>query len=182
MKITPANLRILLRYDPETGKLFWNKREATMFAATPRRTPEHVCANWNSQFAGKEALTSTTSHGYRSGRIFRKTFSAHRVIWAIQTGAWPSEIDHINGDPSDNRWVNLRIATRSENTRNRGIPVSNNSGVKGVSQRRRDTKWRAHISHLGKQIHLGYFNCRTAAAFAYARASREFHGDFGRLS
>src|SRR5262245_14420263 len=102
-ELSSKQLAELLEYNPETGELRWKRRP---------RGPQR----WNTRWAGKPAFTTKLRGGYRMGRIHWGAYYAHRVIWALMTGAWPtSEIDHIDGDPSNNRWANLRLAnTRSE--------------------------------------------------------------------
>jgi HNH endonuclease/AP2 domain len=91
-------------------------------------------------------------------------------------------IDHVNRNGLDNRRGNLRLATRSENMWNSAIQVNNTSGFKGVSWVKRDKKWAASIRVFGKTNYLGYFETAEQAHEAYARASAEMHGEFGRLS
>ena len=94
----------------------------------------------------------------------------------------PSEphIDHIDGNGLNNRRSNLRPATVSENHCNRKKPVTNTSGFKGVSWHKSSGKWRAEISIRGQKKGLGYFSDAESAAVAYAKASAEVHGEFGR--
>ncbi len=103
----------------------------------------------------------------------------HRVIMETPEGL---EVDHIDGNGLNNQRSNLRNATRSQNLRNQGAKSTNTSGRKGVSLDRQTGKWRARIWLEGKNRNLGSFNCPTAAALAYARASRELHGEFGRVA
>ena len=100
-----------------------------------------------------------------------------RLAWFWMTGALPkNEIDHINNDHADNRWSNLREATRSENECNKTIKANNTSGAKGV--RKVNNRWRAEIMIGGKAIHVGYFATRELAQSAYAVKAKELHGDF----
>lgn len=173
----PKELRDLLQYEEDTGKLFWKIRPDWMF--------EHVrtARRWNGRFAGKEAFTALAGTGYRYGSIHKKMYGATRVIWAVKTGEWPKgEVDHINGDILDNRWENLRIATHSQNGKNRGAPSNNTSGYKGVSFHRKNGKWRAAIHSEGKKYHLGYFNSAELASQAYEEAAKIHHGNFARIS
>ena len=125
-------LRKLLRYEPETGKLFWLIRTADLFN-DGYRSAAGTCANWNAKYAGKEALTSLNGNGYRQGFIFNKHFVAHRVAWALHYGVWPeNEIDHINHDRADNRILNLRDVSRRENSINSKPSANNTSGFNGV--------------------------------------------------
>lgn len=160
----------LLRYEPETGKLFWLPRPAEMF---PR---ERIGKMWNARFANTEAFTSVHSNGYLQGAILGRMYRAHRVIWLIQTGQWPvDQIDHINGVRADNRWSNLREVSHGANLRNCAQRSNNSSGVTGVSWHRLNRKWAAQITIGGRKRHLGSFPTIEAAAAARAVASAQ-HG------
>lgn len=166
--MTPEVIKNLLAYCPRTGRLFWRYRDG-------------MAGSWNTRFAGKEAFTSVDGGGYRSGRIFNKTYRAHRVIWAMQTGAWPEdEVDHINGDRADNRWSNLREATHSQNLKNRKLHLSSPVGVTGIGRKR--GKWRARITHNGIQIHIGTYHRIEDAISARLEMSAKLHGEFSRAS
>lgn len=169
---SPEVLRQLLRYEPETGKLFW----------LPRTADNCPSPSWfNAKYAGKEALTASHNAGYLHGKISGRACLAHCVIWTIVTG-FPAtdDIDHEDMDKRNNRWGNLRIATRSQNGHNRGAPKNNTSGFKGVCWHKVARKWMSQITINRKRTILGMFNCKTAAAVAYIKASRSILGDFGR--
>lgn len=137
--------------------------------------------SWNCRYAGKEAFTAIDGTGYRSGRIFNKTYHAHRIICVLQSGEWPEEVDHINGDRSDNRWGNLRHVTKRENSKNKRISVLNTSGVTGVYWDKSKGKWFASIQVGGKTKFLGYH--ATIDLCTSARKSAElqfgFHANHG---
>jgi hypothetical protein len=129
--------------------------------------------------------------GYASGNRVRisvanyrgqpKQFKAHRVAWLLMIGEWPAMgIDHIDGDGTNNRWSNLRLATQSQNLMNRKMQDNNTSGFKGVT--RHGTYWRAQIWVKGKRIGLGNHRTKELAYEAYCKANREIHGEFGSLS
>ena len=170
---SPELLRQLLRYDPETGKLFWLPRPAEMF-------PDKRAAKaWNTKWAEKPAFTAPHNRGYLHGGILKQRYLAHRVIWAMQTGEWPKdEIDHANNTPSDNRWSNLRAATRSENTQNTSSRKGSTSKYLGVCRKKKSSKWMAIISSGGARIVLGLFDCEIEAARAYDAAARLRYGKF----
>jgi len=152
-----------LRYEPETGKLFW-------------RDCEEMPKKWRTRYAGREAFTAVNNHGYRQGAIDDVRFSVHRVIWALHTGEWPADqIDHINGVRDDNRISNLRVVTNKENQRNRSMQRNNTSGVCGVYWNKAKGKWQARIMVDGRYKCLGLFSSFDAAAAARAEASRQ-HG------
>lgn len=170
---TPEQLRQLLRYEPETGKLFWKERTSEWFESSWNRTAEANCRAWNTANAGREAFT-TASRGYRQGSVLGISVRAHRVAWAIHHGSWPKNIDHINGDRGDNRASNLRDVETRENNKNLKIPRNNTSGHMGVYWHSRAKIWSARVQVNGESIHLGCFDSREAAVSA--RASCRAHG------
>src|ERR1041384_5937819 len=87
------HLRQILRYEPETGKLYWLERPVSMFVGGPY-TPSRRAASWNARCAGKEAFTYVNSAGYRTGAVDNYLLLAHRVIWALVNGYWPDRVDH----------------------------------------------------------------------------------------
>ena len=108
---------------------------------------------------------------------------AHRVAWFLTTGKWPPSnlsIDHINGDRHDNRFVNLRLATISENGANRQMNASSRTGVKGVSFCTQMNKFKVKIKSKGVSHHLGYFTDLQEAARSYAKAANTRFGEFAR--
>lgn len=174
---TPEQLRNLLSYEAETGKLYWKPRPYEMF----KNKQAH--GTWNTRYAGKESFTAIGNHGYHTGSVNNKMYTAHRVIWAIAHGEWPrDQIDHINGLRTDNRISNLREATAQENNRNIGLGAANTSGYKGVCWHAYTKKWKAEIKiSTDKRLHLGLFETPEAAHAAYCSAATKYHGDFARL-
>lgn len=172
---TPEELRKLLRYDHQTGNLFWKKRDASMFQ-DGYRSAEANCANWNSRYAGKKACNSL-SKGYFIGGVLGKRLKAHRIAWAIYYGKWPDhQIDHINGKRNDNRIENLRDVVASENQKNMKKPSTNSTGHIGVYKH--NDKWRVKI----KNTHIGVFRSidEAVSARAHACAKLGFHENHGR--
>lgn len=173
---SPEVLRQLLRYEPETGKLFWRERSRDMFGSN------RIFLSWNARYAGAEALV-VKFMGYRSGGVNGARVLAHRAVWAMQTGAWPeADIDHINGVRDDNRLENLRAVTRAENLRNTRRRDNNTSGFTGVDYFKAMKSWRARIHVNGAEVVLGYF--ATAEAAGAARKSADavygYHANHGR--
>jgi hypothetical protein len=182
--LDPILLRQLLRYDPETGKLFWRERTAIMFAARCR-SAEHNAASWNAQNAGKEAFKATGADGYYRGGVLKRQHLAHRVIWALVHGEWPADqIDHINGNRTDNRLKNLRAVSRIENMRNVKCHADSTSGACGVSWEKRRLNWAVRIWD-GKRAHfLGSFDTFDDAVAARKKAEvlLGYHENHGRTS
>lgn len=182
--ITPAIVRELLRYEPDTGKLFWRERAEKWFRGVGGGyTAKRAAAGWNAKYANREAIHTESGDGYRVGRVFDLLYRAHRVAWAIETGRWPDhQIDHLNHIRNDNRIKNLRDATHAENGRNQKIRSNSTSGVLGVTWYEPRCKWHARIMFNGRKIHLGYFIDKVDAIAARKSAEAEygFHANHGR--
>ena len=147
----------LFRLDPETGRIYWKAHTGVRSRATIGA--EAGCLN---------------SQGYWRIRIGGKNYMAHRIVWLLTHGTWPEGIDHINGNPNDNRPENLREATKAENMENLAIRKDNTSGFTGV-RRNAAGNWQALIAKNGKRHCLGSFPTPEQAAAAYAAAKRELH-------
>lgn len=162
MTITADRLRHALHYDPETGVF-------------TRRVDAH-----NGRWKAGEVAGSYMGT-YLAVWIDGKNHLAHRLAWLYMTGARPPEaIDHRDMDHKNNRWRNLRAATKSTNGANRKKPSSNRSGFKGVSLCGSTGMWRADISKDGIKKNLGRFPTKEAAHAAYATAAGELFGEFAR--
>lgn len=160
--ITPAYLRQILAYDPDTGEFTWKESRS------------HLAAGSN---AGRK-----NRDGYSQIQIDGRKYSAHRLAWLLVHGRWPAnQIDHRNGVRDDNRLANLREALPSENQHNCRISARNTSGIKGVSWNKQAGKWGAHIRVSRRQIFLGHFDNVELAGAAYTEASQKYHGEFGRI-
>lgn len=161
-------LRLILRYDAETGQFFWRDR------------PDAKRYN-NARYSGRVAGTS--KDGYVVIFIDRKGYRAHRLAWFYVTGEDPGEdVDHRDRDRANNRWGNLRSASRSENLANAGLRSDNISGCKGVSWHSQTQKWRSRINVGRRAIYLGLFETKEAASKAYATAAERYFGEFARTA
>lgn len=170
-----------LRYDPIAGKLFWKERSIETFC-DGAHTAGHNVRKWNGKHSGTEAFRCVSGAGYKFGQFLGQKMYAHRVIWKIATGTEPLIIDHINGNPLDNRISNLRSVTQSANIQNSARPRNNTSGVIGVHWYPPLKKWHARLKKGGKTFHLGYFEEIADAAAARIAAERlhGFHENHGR--
>jgi hypothetical protein len=156
-------LRTILRYEPETGRIFWK-------------------VNRRKNLSGVEAGCVGGTRRYRSITVNKSAYQAHRVAWVLFYGSDPpTQIDHINNDPFDNRIENLRLADNVTNGWNRGRPNTNASGYKGVCWHVRDKRWAAYIRADGKRHHLGNYDDPASAHAAYATAAAKLHGEFARV-
>lgn len=126
--------------------------------------------------AGNEAGFLHKDTGYRRVKIDGKPYSVHRVIFFMCTGLQPDIIDHINGNPVDNRIENLRIVDCNQNMHNRSMNKNNTSGVKGVSWVASKCKWVAMLGYNGTQRTLGHFDTKELAAEFLELARDMVHG------
>lgn len=120
---------------------------------------------------------SRAANGYIYLYVDGKKYLAHRLAWYWVKGQWPeNDIDHINGDRTDNRIANLRDVLHQINTQNWRRPKPNNaSGFLGVSRVRKNGKWLACIKLNGRSTSLGYFDTPEGAHEAYLKAKRANH-------
>lgn len=162
-------LRQRLDYDSDTGKLYWRFNPAAL-------------PQWNTRYAGTEALGTVNAAGHKYGSVDGCKLKAHRVVWALCHGVWPDgEVDHVNQRPADNRIENLRVGDRSMNMRNVARTKANTSGVTGVVWYKRKKKWHARIKADGRSYSLGYYDNLEDAAEARRRANAlwGFHANHG---
>lgn len=150
-------LRHILEYDPDSGKIIWKGFRG------------------NGVKPGTEA-GYLNEEGYRVIQIRRKNYKAHRIAWVFTHGQWPKvHLDHIDGNPSNNRISNLRECTVAENQQNRGISKNNTSGFIGVSFHKLTNKWMARIRINGHLRYIGVFDNPEDASEAYLSAKAELH-------
>lgn len=145
-------------YDPETG-MFTRARAAG-------RHGRHRAGT----------VADCRSHGYVVIRIDGKLHGAHRLAWLYHYGEWPDVIDHINGDKADNRIINLRNVSQTENMQNiQSAPAHSKSGLLGAHRHGRSRKWQARIRINGVGMRLGSFATPEEAHAAYMAAKRQHH-------
>jgi hypothetical protein len=175
VKLPPADhLRECLSYDADSGVLVWKVRPLHHFKNA------HGMNTFNAKFAGKVA-TSLLNGRYLTVSIGGRTLLAHRVIWKMVTGDEPPPfVDHKDTDKLNNRFSNLRPATKQQNAFNTGVSSKNNTGFKGVSYDRQRGKYYACIRVNGKSKSLGRFDSAEQAGQAYQQAAQRAHGEFAR--
>lgn len=162
-------LREVFSYDPEEGILRWKK---------PTTRSVHI-----GDLAGN-IFTTVDGNRYIKVKLNGKDYRAHRLIWCIVTGEWPSkQIDHRDLDGLNNRFKNLREASNTENGWNQKKKKTNKSGYKGVHLHKSNGKWIARIRvGGGRRLELGFFDSPEEAGAAYNKAALQYHGDFARAA
>ena len=156
-----SEVSAILEYNQEDGRLIWK-----------------VAAN--SRAAKGSMAGHKRKDGYMMVSFGGKKYLAHRVIWLLVHGYWPKYIDHMDGDPGNNRMQNLRECSHSENMRNRKLPKNNTSGVKGVTWHKVYQKWQAQVGVDGDNVAVGRYDTVDEAAAAVKAAREKFHGMFSR--
>jgi len=157
-KISIKKLNNTFRYDSKTG-LLW------------RRHPYHkkemdTPAGWKSP------------KGHIIVCVFGTNFKAHRIVWAMQTGRWPTkQVDHKNRNGSDNRWHNLRLASNGQNRSNSKTGRNSRSGFKCVTVTP-SNKFVAYFKKKNTRVHLGTFLTPQEAHAAYVTAAAKQYGEF----
>lgn len=119
------------------------------------------------------------SNGYLIIKVGGRYLPQHRVAWKLMTGEWPqAEVDHINRNRADNRWCNLREASKAQNAQNRAVHSNNRLKVRGVRQRKSDGLFEPRIMNKGKAVYLGVYSTIEEAMAARKEAEQRMfsHG------
>lgn len=152
---TPEEVRAALCYDPETGLLTW---------------------------PGGKTAGRLTEDGYIKIGLFWRHYLGHILAWVIMNGVWPThKVDHENNVRNDNRWLNLREGTQSQNIANTRRSARNSSGFKGVSFERATRKWAAFIKVAGVSRRIGSYQSPEEAHAAYQQEATLAWGSFAKF-
>lgn len=163
-------IRENLAFDPETGLLWWKVQSK------------------NNQRVLDKPLGVSDKNGYLRVTLKSnnevKTYLVHRLAWFLMFGEWPKvTVDHIDGDPANNKIINLRQATLCQNQANQKKRSNKTSSIyKGVYLFKRDMRWMAYINKSGKRHHLGYYDTQEDAAKVYDEAAKHLFGKFAKLN
>jgi hypothetical protein len=165
--VTQEELKKWLQYDPETGVFTWISK--------PNR-------RLNLGTSAGCACGTKGGKSYIRIMINGKLYHAHRLAFLYTTGSFPEhEVDHINGNGTDNRFCNLRIVDRSNNAKNLRMKSTNKSGVCGVVWHEDRNKWQSFIKIKNKTKYIGLFDSifEAAAARKSAELLYKFHENHG---
>lgn len=164
LELTCKRLRELLRYEPDTGDWYWRVRI-------------------NSKVDVGDAAGTISVHGYRIITLGGTKYRASRLAFLYMTGSWPvNEVDHENRCKLDDRWINLRDVTGSENQINRDLQSNNTSGFRGVHWHTRDCKWIVQVKKENQNFFVGQYDSLEEAVVARDLAAKELHGSFAVLN
>ncbi len=159
MPISFETAQELFSYDPETGVLRWLVHRGRVTAGSVAGTLD------------EKGYSRVTIDGCR--------YRAHCIIWLLMTGEWPPRgIDHEDTDESNNKWINLRLANKSQNAMN----YTKESGTRGISFHKVLKVWQAYIKRLSKRKHLGCFADKQDALICYNYHAAYLFGPFARLN
>ena len=159
MEITQHSVKDL--FDYRDGVLYWKIRPSNRIKINDK-------------------VGSLNNRGYLGTKINEKKYSNHRIIFLMFHGYLPKFIDHIDGNPLNNKIENLRGASLTQNQYNSRISARNKSGVKGVSWAKRDKKWLARVSVNGKNKSFGSYHDIEVAKFIAETMRYKYHGEFAR--
>jgi hypothetical protein len=159
-----AGLEKVLRYDANTGLLYWTVHIYRI------KKPGDLAGHHNAA-------------GYITVRFDRVNYLAHRIAWYLHTGTDPGvlQVEHVDTDRTNNKIENLRLATALQNSWNKSKRAGTSSQYKGVAFYARHGKWLSQIRANGKTTHLGYFTDELEAHRAYYLAAVEMHGEFANF-
>jgi hypothetical protein len=158
--ITQDKLKEYLDY--KEGKLFWKKQPSSVISV------------------GSEA-GHINLHGYVQIKIFNKRFYAHRIIFFMFNGYFPQEVDHIDGNKSNNKIENLRASTKSQNNMNSKKRKDNTSGIKGITWDKHRKKWKTYLQSNKIRYYLGSYVDIEMATQVINEFRKQQHNEYARF-
>lgn len=160
--ITEQRLKELLRYDPDTGQFVW-------IVAKGKYKPGKIAgSSWKGQ--------------YQRIVLDRRIYLSHSLAFLYMTGRMPRQIDHVDRNGNNNKWSNLREATKEQNAQNKDLTARNSSGYIGVYRCSTTKRWAAQVRGFGKVHWVGRFDTPSEAALARDRFAKTVHGGFAVLN
>lgn len=171
-------LKELIHYNPDTGIFTWKPRSIKWFKSLSHLKSFETKSS--GKLSGHIKKHKRTGKSYIEIPILGKIYQAHRLGFLYIVGNHPiEEIDHIDGNGLNNKWVNLREVDRFGNQKNRKLNSNNSSGYSGIYFVS-DNKYRVKINHNGEEIHLGYYDLETAIKVRKeAETKYEYHENHG---
>lgn len=157
-------LNSLFNYEPKTGILSWK-------------------VSTNNRVKPGDLIRTRYKDGHLAVSVDGRRYLAHRIIWKMMTGSDPiDQIDHIDGNASNNAFANLRESDQSQNLANTKKRRDNTSGIKGVSFHKATGKWRVTIGKAYQSRQFGIYDDLEDAIEAANKHRRQMHGEFARAA
>lgn len=153
-----------------------NQRIADLFAYVNGKL---LWAQSRGRVQAGDAAGVIAKNGRRYVQVDGKKLLVHRIIWFMHYGDCPEFLDHIDGNPLNNKIANLRAATKQQNSRNRMIRSNNSTGFKGVYPKA--GRFAASICVNGQNRYLGTFDTPEIAQLAYVAAAQQHFKEFARV-
>lgn len=163
----------LTDFDVDNSLFWWKERDIKWFRDGKKQSAVSMQKTWNNRFAGKPAFNTLLQIGYLSGTIFGTKIYTHRLVWFCHNGYWPDTIDHLDGNPLNNRIENLSNGTQADNMRNRSLNFNSPFDVFGVSKTP-EGRWKARFKRDGKTRHIGHYDTFEEAKAARLAAEIEY--------
>lgn len=154
--INQSELKESLYYNPDTGEFY--------------------------RYSTGRVVTAVNNTGYIHININGKKYLGHRLAFLYMTGKFPEEdVDHINGNRTDNRFSNLRVATKAQNNLNRKLNNNSSSGVKGVTFNKKLNKWLVQLQINKQKMYFGVYSDFELAELVSEEAIKKYHKEFARV-
>lgn len=171
------SIKILKKFillDVETGTIFWKDRVLEDFPS------KKTWLSFQSRFAGKRCGTYKAPDGYYRVTVNKTVQLVHRIIWALYYGEWPAkQLDHIDGDTTNNKISNLREVTGQQNQAN-SKSTKGSSIYKGVHWCNTSKRWVAKLMFNYKNVFTKHCNTEEEAAIAYNEAAKFWFGKYSK--
>jgi hypothetical protein len=154
-ELTQWLIKELIHYDPKTGVFTWRYRDIKHFKS------KRAFKSWNTKYAGSIAGSfryDGSGKTYIKIGFFSKVYDAHRLAYLYMEGIWPVQIDHQDGNGTNNRWVNIKNSNNKDNRKNHRKRLNNTSGFNGVYFIKQSNKWKAEIKVNDCYEYLGQFS------------------------
>jgi len=167
--VTQEELKQLLHYNPDTGLFTW-----LVDCGAGRPNKGDMAGRIQKKKSGK---------CYRDIGINGKRHYAHRLAVLYMTAEWPEEVDHGDGDGTNNKWLNLNNVDKLQNSKNIRKRIDNSSGCTGVHPHKKSGKWHVYINKNKNRYNIGLYNDFFEAVCARKSAENlhGFHENHGQV-
>jgi hypothetical protein len=174
--LTQEILKELIHYDPDTGIFTWKERGIKWFKRSSN------CKWWNSRYSNKQAghIHENSGMVYIVIRVLKTRYQGHQLAILYEKGDFVKEVDHIDGDGTNNKIKNLREVTHLENSKNQKLRKNNKTGFNGIDYRNK--KYKVRIGDNCERLWIGTYDTLEEAIEARKEAEIKYgyHENHGR--